>query len=63
MGDPIPDYWLDVHAYKSAVERGIQLPYSALEILQLPADWVTKLFQYMTIRDEAMVAEREMAAL
>ena len=63
MGDPIPDYWLDVHAYKSAVERGIQLPYSAMEILQLPADWVTKLFQYMSIRDEAMVAKGELAGL
>ncbi len=61
MDEPIPDYWLDVHAYKSAVERGIQLPYSAMEILQLPADWVTKLFQYMSIRDEAMMAKRELA--
>lgn len=61
MEDPIPDYWLDVHAYRSAVERGIQLPYSALEILQVPAEWVTKLFQYMSIRDEATIAKREMA--
>lgn len=61
MDEPIPDYWSDVAAYRSGIERGIHQPYSALEILQMPAEWVTKLFQYMTIRDEAIMAKRELS--
>ena len=60
MEEPIPDYWLDVHFYKAAIDRQMQMPYSPNEMLEMPAGWVSKLFDYVHIVGEARLAKQEM---
>ena len=53
----VPVEWREAIAYHNMIDSGMATPYSFGEMNQRSYNWVTRVYDYINIRNEVRVAE------